>query len=218
MSLYLKLGTVNSRKSLNMLATIHEYESTNKPILVAKSAKDTRNKGYIASRALHYKKECETFNNEIELLNMIEKLDDKTTIFIDEVQFCSLEECEIIKVASQKHNILCYGLLSDYTGKTFASISTLIAEMPSIEWIKSMCAFCDSAAKMNLRMVDGEPIYTGDAIIPEGQLGKDEYFKACQKCYYNPPKIKPISFAKQCSSCGKRLHEKAKLLMCDDCV
>lgn len=190
MSLYLKLGTVQSRKTANMLMTIHEYESTNKPVLVMKPSRDTRNIGYIYTRAGLEKRECEVFHDELELLNFVEGLDSRTTVFIDEIQFCSYEECEIIKVAAQKNNILCYGLLSDYTGKTFPSISNLIAEMPSIEWVKSMCCFCDDAAKMNLRTIDKKPIYEGDPIAPETGYGVDEYWKVCPKCFYNPPEIK----------------------------
>lgn len=187
MSLYMKLGTVQSRKTANMLMTIYEYESTNKPVLVIKPARDTRNIGFITTRAGIEKRVCETFHDERELLKLIEPIGDRTTIFIDEVQFCSPAECELIKAVSQKYNILCYGLLSDYTGRTFDAISNLIAEMPSIEWIKSMCCFCDSAAKMNLRMINGVPLYRGNPILPENEIGKDEYFKVCVKCYHNPP-------------------------------
>ncbi len=185
--LYLKLGTVQSRKTANMLMTIHEYESTNKSILVLKPSRDTRDIGYICTRAGLNKRECTMFSDERELLNLLEPLDKKVTIFIDEVQFCSDAECEVLKAVAQHNNILCYGLLSDYTAKTFPAISNLIAEMPSIEWIKSMCHFCDNSAKMNLRMIDGIPQYEGDSIKPEGQLGKDEYYKTCVACYYNPP-------------------------------
>ena len=189
MSLYLKLGTVQSRKTANMLMTIHEYESSSKPILILKPSRDTRNIGYIYTRAGLDKRECDVFHNEVELLRFIEPLDKRVTIFIDEVQFCSEQECEIIKAVAQKNNILCYGLLSDYTGKTFPAIATLMAEMPSIEWVKSMCSFCDNAAKMNLRTIDRKPVYEGDPIAPETGYGKDEYWKVCVTCYHNPPRL-----------------------------
>ena len=189
MSLYLKLGTVQSRKTANMLMTIHEYESSSKPILILKPSRDTRNIGYIYTRAGLDKRECDVFHNEVELLRFIEPLDKRVTIFIDEVQFCSEQECEIIKAVAQKNNILCYGLLSDYTGKTFPAIATLMAEMPSREWVKSMCSFCENAAKMNLRTIDRKPIYEGDPIAPETGYGKDEYWKVCVKCYHNPPRL-----------------------------
>lgn len=189
MSLYLKLGTVQSRKTANMLMTIHEYESTNKPVLVLKPSRDTRNVGYIYTRAGLKERECSVFSNERELLRLLENIDKRTTIFIDEVQFCSEEECELIKAVAQKNNILCYGLLSDFTGKTFSAISNLLAEMPSIEWVKSMCSFCDNAAKMNLKTIDKVPVYEGDNISPETNEGIDEYWKVCVNCYYNPPSL-----------------------------
>lgn len=194
--LYLKLGTVQSRKTANMLMTIHEYESTNKPVLVLKPARDTRNVGYIYTRAGIDTKECSVFHDEKELLSYLEGLEDKTTVFIDEVQFCTNEECELIKAVAQKHNILCYGLLSDFKGETFSAISSLIAEMPSIEWVKSMCSFCDKAAKMNLRTIDRTPVYEGDAIAPETGSGKDEYWKVCVQCYHLPPQDKLDNWGK----------------------
>ena len=189
--LYLKLGTVSSRKTANMLMTIHEYESTNKKILILKPDRDSRNVGVIASRAGLNERECHTFTNGLDLYKHMERLEKGTTVFIDEIQFCSEEECELIKAVSQRHNILCYGLLSDYTGKTFGAISNLLGECPSVEWIKSMCTFCDKSARMNLRMIDGEPIYSGDSILPEVQLGKDEYFKVCVECFHNAPTQRP---------------------------
>jgi thymidine kinase len=185
--LYLKLSTVNAGKSMNLLASAYEYASTNKPIMILKPSTDTRNEGYIYTRAGLAPRECETFSNDVELLKKLElAVEKKATVFIDEIQFCDIPQCEIIKAVAQDINIICYGLLSDYKAQTFPAISCLLAEMPSVDFIKSMCHFCNDRARMNLRVVGGVPVYEGESISPE-VMGEEAYYKVCPKCYYNPP-------------------------------
>ncbi|MBD3949399.1 thymidine kinase, partial [Aerococcaceae bacterium zg-1292] len=55
-----------------------------------------------------------------------------------------------------------------------------------IEEIKTICWFCDKKASMNLRMVNGEPVYEGEQI----QIGGNEsYLPVCRKCYHQPKRI-----------------------------
>ncbi|PWT67859.1 thymidine kinase, partial [Limosilactobacillus reuteri] len=42
--------------------------------------------------------------------------------------------------------------------------------------------WCDHKATMNLRMVDGAPVYDGDQI----QIGDQEYISVCRYHYTNP--------------------------------
>jgi thymidine kinase len=53
-----------------------------------------------------------------------------------------------------------------------------------IEEMKTICWFCRKKAIMNLRMNDGQPVYTGEQI----QIGGNEaYYPVCRKHYFNPP-------------------------------
>ena len=52
-----------------------------------------------------------------------------------------------------------------------------------IEEMKTICWFCERKAIMNLRVIDGKPVYAGEQ-IPIG--GNDTYFPVCRKCHTNP--------------------------------
>lgn len=194
--IYYRYGTMNSAKTMNLLTAVHSYEETNRKCLLLKPALDTRDKNVIKSRAGLVKK-CITFEKEQNLISLVLnhlaliKYNNKNldAIFIDEVQFCT--EDQILQLVKISMNfdipILCYGLKSDYTGNLFPAISKLMVYADRIEEIKTVCAFCDKKAIMNLRVVNGDPVYEGDNIKIENINNvNDRYVQTCKKHYFNP--------------------------------
>ena len=52
-----------------------------------------------------------------------------------------------------------------------------------IEEIKTICWYCHKKASMNMRVVDGKPVYTGEQI----QIGGNEsYYPVCRYHYSHP--------------------------------
>lgn len=183
MSIYLKLGTVNSGKSSKLINEIYSYRSKNRNIIICKSDKDTRNIGYIESRSGQAPVKCETISKDKTLSDLVAAHNNIDAIFIDEIQLLTQEQCEELIRLSLGYPILCYGLKSDYKGRIFDSIALLGAYAKDIEEVVSLCEYCNSRAKMNMRLVDGIPTFDGDSIIVDKKLGESEYIGVCPKCF-----------------------------------
>lgn len=192
--IYYRYGTMNSAKTMNLLTAVHSYEETNRKCLLLKPALDTRDKNVIKSRA-GLEKECITFTKDDDLSKIIlicglvslgETVD---AIFIDEVQFCTEKQImQLVEIAMELDiPVLCYGLKSDYTGKLFPAIQKLMVYADRIEEIKTVCAFCEKKAMMNLRLINNEPVYKGDSIkIEDANDTKDRYVQVCKEHYFDP--------------------------------
>jgi thymidine kinase len=126
-SIYCKIGTINSQKTSSLLATAKSYELQNRNILCIKPSADTRDIGVIKSRT-GLERQCETLSpHKDALCNLVikhleESDKDIDAIFIDEGQFLSKHNVEeiIILSAECRLNFLIYGLNVSYTGDLFA--------------------------------------------------------------------------------------------------
>ena len=192
MSIYCKIGTVNSQKTSSLLATAKSYELQNRKILCIKPQADTRDIGMIRSRT-GLERRCETLkpdkNALIDLIldyadsEGVERLD---AIFIDEGQFLSKENVEEIIILSAEcdFNFLVYGLNSSYTGEAFESMSMLMVYSKNVEEISNtLCTYCNSKAKMNLKLVDGKPVFTGNKVSVDSELYNPKYVPVCPICF-----------------------------------
>lgn len=192
MSIYCKIGTVNSQKTSSLLATAKSYELQNRKILCIKPEADTRDIGVIKSRT-GLIRECLTLkphkNALIDLIleyaneEGVEKLD---AIFIDEGQFLSERNVEEIIILSAEcgFNFLIYGLNSSYTGEPFESMMMLMIYSKDVEEISNtLCTYCNSKAKMNLKLVDGKPEFKGEKVNVDKELYIPQYVPVCPICF-----------------------------------
>ncbi len=192
MSIYCKIGTVNSQKTSSLLATAKSYELQNRNILCIKPEADTRDIGVIKSRT-GLSRECLTLKpHKNALIELILEYADKhnignlDAIFIDEGQFLSSDNVEEIIVLSAEcnFNFLIYGLNSSYTGEPFESMSDLMVFSKTVEEISNtLCQYCNSKAKMNLKLVDGKPVFNGDKISVDKELYSPQYVPVCPICF-----------------------------------
>ena len=191
MSIYCKIGTINSQKTSSLLATAKSYELQNRNILCIKPSADTRDIGVIKSRT-GLERQCETLSpHKDALCNLVikhleESDKDIDAIFIDEGQFLSKHNVEeiIILSAECRLNFLIYGLNVSYTGEPFESMSMLMAFSKDIEEISNtLCQYCNSKAKMNLKLVDGKAVFEGEKISVDKELFAPQYVPVCPICF-----------------------------------
>lgn len=180
-------------KSLSLLTTAHNYQEQDKDVLIMTSAIDDRyGVGKVSSRV---GLSCEAQpikpeDNVIELITKLLKLDTegKTVwlhcILIDEAEFLTAQQVVDLANIVDTYNIpiICYGLRTDFQCNLFEGSKTLFEVADKLEEIKTVCQWCDHKATMNLRMVDGAPVYDGDQI----QIGDQEYISVCRYHYTNP--------------------------------
>ena len=191
--LFFKYGAMNAGKSLSLLTTAHNYQEQNKDVLIMTSAIDDRyGVGKVSSRV---GLSCEAQpikpeDNVIELITKSLKLDTEGRtvwphcILIDEAEFLTAQQVVDLANIVDTYNIpiICYGLRTDFQCNLFEGSKTLFEVADKLEEIKTVCQWCDHKATMNLRMVDGSPVYDGNQI----QIGDQEYISVCRYHYTNP--------------------------------
>jgi thymidine kinase len=188
--LFFKYGTVFSAKSLNLLATAHNYETQGKNVLLLIPTIDTRSKGAVSSRA-GFSMKAENVSDETNILDIFhdhlkrhEKID---CVLVDEVQMLSRHHIDELREITLIYNtpVICYGLKASYTLELFEATKRLIELADKLEEIKTVCWYCNSKATHNLKLVDGKPQYTGN---PIDIGGLEKYIPVCYKHYIHPLK------------------------------
>ena len=182
-----KYGTMNSGKSMHLLATAYNFQEHNIPFLVLKSEIDNRDgENVIHSRALG-DRECVSISKEANIYELVatysqisgEKL---KWILVDEAQFLSEEQVEeLVAIADNMGiNIICYGLRTDFKTRLFPASKRLFELADSVEEIKSSC-YCGSKTIVNARVNSERQIVTEGAQVEVG--GEERYVAMCRKCY-----------------------------------
>lgn len=182
---YFKYGAMNSGKSLEIIKVAHNYEEQNKPVEIFTSAIDTRvSVGTVASRT-GYQRDAIPITDDMDIYEVVKGMDRRFCILVDEAQFLSKKHIlELARIVDELNiPVMAFGLKNDFTNELFEGSKYLLLYADKIEEIKTICWFCHKKAIMNLRFVDGKPVYEGEQI----QIGGNEsYLPVCRKCYKNP--------------------------------
>ena len=186
---FFKYGAMNSGKSLEIIKVAHNYEEQNKQVEIFTSALDTRTSvGTVASRT-GYQRQAIPITDDMDLFESIKALGHRYCILVDEAQFLSKEHVlQLARVVDELDiPVMAFGLKNDVTNELFEGSKYLLLYADKIEEIKTICWFCHKKAMMNLRFVDGKPVYEGEQI----QIGGNEsYLPVCRKCYFQPGELK----------------------------
>jgi thymidine kinase len=187
--LVFRYGTMDSSKSMNLIAAVHNYKSKGDNVLVFKPSTDTRSKtGFVESRT-GIKAECIEIDSESSILVEIAlKNTDIACVFIDECQFLTeLQVMELLKVVDNlKIPVLAYGLRTNFAGEFFPATNLLMRHADKIEEIKTICHVkgCNKKAIYNQRLVDGVPVFNGESVvIGDTKKAKVSYTPKCRFHY-----------------------------------
>ena len=205
--LYFKYGVMNSSKTANLLMVAYNYESQGRRILCLKPSIDTRwsdggdgKQGVIRSRAVEQGHICELVDKNEDLYDLIRLYNNDIitkyatgidAVLIDEAQFLTLKQVRELSLVVEKLQIsvLCFGLKSTYVdGQLFEGTSALFFYGSDFEEIKTICKYCDRKATHNLRIINGEAVYTGDTVaIGDVKDSEETYSQVCYRHYLFPP-------------------------------
>lgn len=187
--LFFKYGAMNSGKSIEILKVAHNYEEQNKKVMLFTSAIDNRDEvGYVSSR-IGVRREAIPVFDDTNIYQMVKEshLEEEVyCVLIDESQFLSKEHIiALTKVVDELGiPVMAFGLKNDFLNELFEGSKYLLLYADKIEEIKTICWYCHKKANMNMRMVEGNPVYAGEQI----QIGGNEsYYPVCRKHYFNPP-------------------------------
>ena len=185
--LFFKYGAMNSGKSIDVLKVAHNYEEQGKPVVLLTSGVDTRSgRGTIASR-IGLERKVNPIMKDTNVYEYVKNIDQRIyCVLIDEAQFLSKEHVLQLTQIVDELNIpvMTFGLKNDFRTELFEGSKYLLIYADKIEEMKTICWFCPHKATMNLRMLDGHPVYEGKQV----QIGGNEsYYPVCRKHYFHPP-------------------------------
>ena len=156
-------GTVNSAKSMTLLAKHHAWNTTGKNVCIVKPATDTRANG-VASRIGISEEADIVLSSESTLKHHVDLLKDKDLILVDEVQFLTSEQIMELRMLSiglmdemiKPVTVQCFGLRTLSNGELWDSVKTLMAQADVISEIPTVCAFCSEKAAFSKALNDTE--------------------------------------------------------------
>lgn len=177
--LYFKYGCMNSSKSANLLMIKHNYEEQGFNVLLLKPSVDDRDgKGVIKSR-VGLEAACLMVSKNESIKRIFEE-NPADIIMVDEAQFMTEKQIDEMYEIAFHHNVICFGLLSDFQQRLFEGSKRLLELAESLQEIKTVCK-CGRRATINARFnSEGKLIVHGEQV----DIGGNEKYKAmCKYCY-----------------------------------
>ncbi|WP_097006928.1 thymidine kinase [Lacrimispora amygdalina] len=175
--LYFRYGAMGSSKTAQALMLKYNCEEQGKKVYLIKPDIENRDgKTKIKSR-VGLEAECVLFSTFKE---QISQRSDVDVIVIDEAQFLTAEDINLLARLVDKRNIdvFCYGLKIDFTGTMFDASKRLFELADKIEEIKTMC-WCGQKATMNARIDEHGKIVRNGAQVLMGS--NNSYVALCRK-------------------------------------
>lgn len=170
---------MNAGKSTALLQVAHNYETLGKNMLLVKPAVDLKGGDKIVSR-LGVESPVDFLWADGSPLPVEGR--QLAVILVDEAQFLTERQAnELLDVATRVGvTVIAYGLRTDFRGDSFPGAARLLCIAHEIEEIRTLC-HCGSKATMNLRKIEGVPVFDGDQVaIDDGSV---EYVSVCAKCH-----------------------------------
>jgi thymidine kinase len=171
--LYFRYGTMDSAKTLNLLAVAHNYRKQGKRVLLVKPRLDTRfGPTTIASRSGLSAEADLAIDQDTRLAPAdFAGID---CVLVDEAQFLPPDVIDDLRRITIDPGVpvICYGLRTDYRTKLFPGAARLMELADAIEEVKVTCQQCGRKATCNLRLVDGRAAIEGPQVL----LGADEQY------------------------------------------
>lgn len=192
--LYFTYATMNTGKSMILLAKAYSFQERNIPFLIIKSRIDTRDgEDVIHSRSLG-DRECigvEPKDNVLKIVEteMLQQEKYFKWILVDEAQFLTEKQVDELTEVVDKHNInvICYGLRTDFKTHLFPGSKRLFEVADTIEELKSTCS-CGKKTIYNARIDEcGQIVLEGNQVEVGGE---DKYMSVCRKCYKDKKVLK----------------------------
>lgn len=175
-------GTMNASKSAQILMQTFNFERQGKSFLIFKPSIDTRDEGFVKSRALEHKRPAYSIGKtENDVMYFLTKSKKPDFIFVDEIQFFTKQQVDELAHIAMEFNIpiFAYGLLVSFKGELFEGSKRAIECGFTLHELKMQCDFCDKKSTHHLLYIDNEIVTNGDPIY----IGNQEYKSVCYDCF-----------------------------------
>ena len=160
-------GTVSSSKTMQLLATAHNYDTVGWHVCTIKPALDTRSE-LIETRAHMPPRKADIVLSENEsLFDYKDEINDADVILIDECQFLTIEQVDELRsiATSRDIDILCFGLRTDFTAHLFPAAKRLFELADELNEVKTICSVCGKHASFNAKVSSNTCCESCDDVI-----------------------------------------------------
>ena len=175
-------GSMNSGKSLQLLAFAAKLRNKNIPYFIIKPAKDTRDGSFISSRPLKEKLPCMLWKPD-EWFDTNELFKIKY-ILVDEAQFMTSEQVDylasIVDSDAFDITVICYGLRTDFRTHLFEGSKRLFEIADELHEIEDIDAEGNKVI-INARMCDGKIVTDGPQVV----LGREDKYMSMSRKEFN---------------------------------
>ena len=179
-------STVNSGKTLQIMKVIHDYEVNNeRRVFVAKPKIDSKAGNCIQSRVGKMTREVDFLINNDSPRDILDVLrgQEYDVVLVDEAQFLSRDAVWALMEVAHSFNIpvKTFGLRVAYDGEPFIGSTYLFALADRVEVVEPVLCRIDGVqpATKNLRVVNGEPVFSGETVVIDGTSQNVEYIPVC---------------------------------------
>jgi thymidine kinase len=192
--LIFRYGSMNASKSAQLIMDWYNHKANGKSTLVFKPSVDTRDMGYVASRALRTRIPASIIPPEVNgFMYNLTKTFMPRIVFVDEVQFLTPKQIEELAeiVDELGVTVIAYGLMTTFKGVLFDGSKRLVELADVIERIRSECTRCSNEGIMNARYVGGKFQADGEILL----VGAEQHYTVlCRKCYMKEYKQQMYDF------------------------
>lgn len=174
---------MNASKSANLIMDAFSHKFNGKSILVFKPTLDTRDYGYVTSRATETKIPANLVTPDIDgIMYSMTKTFMPRIVFIDEAQFLTTKQIDELASIVDKLgvSVQAYGLMTNFKGELFEGSKRLVELADVVERIRSECTECSNEGLMNGRFINGVLQTDGLEVV----IGAEQEYKVlCRSCY-----------------------------------
>lgn len=181
--LFWKTGCMDSGKTLQLLATKHNYDQYGRHCIIMSPTLDTRSgEGHVSSRVAGMDEPAVPISKDMDIYHYVATLDYKPdAILIDEAQFLQVDQVDqlanIVDILAIP--VIAFGLRSNFKGELFDASKRLYELADKLEEVKTICAYCNRKAIMNGLFEDGKLVTEGSTI----HVGDKAYKPLCRYHY-----------------------------------
>lgn len=177
-------GSMNSGKSLQLLAFAAKLRNQGIPYDVAKPSEDTRDAGVISSRPLNEKLPCILLHKNSGFLHSFFTKKGTKYLLIDEAQFLDPALVDHLGFLANDLDltIICYGLRTDFQTHLFPGSKRLFEIADELHDVDELNIDANGDKIIfNARLVNDKIVTTG----PQVEVGaEDKYLAMSRKEYY----------------------------------
>lgn len=159
-----------SGKTEELLRLLRRASVGGRSVMLIRPAVDTRSPAEVAESRSGARYECTTVGEAHEIVRAVVSTPVEV-VAIDEVEFFGPEIADVAnRLATDGYDVIVGGLDTDFAGRPFGALPTLLALADTVTKLSAVCTFpgCGEDATRTQRLVNNEPAAIDDPLIVIG--------------------------------------------------